>query len=292
MIIAEIVGGLGNQLFEYAAARALAIHHSVPLKLDISYYEKISKTFMLDNFSFDIAIASRDELMQESDKNLFTKAIQRLLPFHKRTPFREPYYHYYPDFLKAPSETYLKGLWQSEKYFSQIKDIVKDEFIVKPGLVTHLEEKAKVMQAESSVSIHIRRGDYLHPKALPHHGLLPEEYYLEAISIIMKKHPNSKIYFFSDDIEWVKKYITEKSAFNLPYEFVSGNYTQNYTKLDLEDFYLMQQCKHNIIANSTFSWWCAWLNKNPEKIVVAPQKWYNKPSHVYKDLVPAQWLRA
>ena len=289
MIIAEIIGGLGNQLFEYAAAKALAVHHNVPLKLDVSFYEKSKRSFMLDKFNCAVETVSANVIFPPKEETIVDKVYRRLLPPHKRVPFREPYFHYYPQFLKAPSHTLLKGFWQSEKYFASITDIIRNEFLAKPALVSHLSEKAKEMKQQSSISVHIRRGDYLNPAVIKHLGLasLAEDYFAEAISVIMKRHPDSKVYFFSDDIKWVKEFITQKTSISYPYEFISDTIT----KTDLEDFYLMQQCQHNIIANSTFSWWGAWLNNHPDKIVVAPKNWYHSARVNDKDLIPAKWLR-
>jgi hypothetical protein len=287
MIIAAVGGGLGNQLFQYAAARALANHHNVPLKLDISSDRNRSNvSFKLDNFNINVTRCSPKESATLRNRNFFNKAFQHLFPYHKRTPFSEPHFHFYPKFLKAPPTTYLLGLWQSEKYFLPIRDILLEEFSIKPALVSHLDEKAKVMRQESSISVHIRRGDYLSPYFLNLLGVLPEEYYLKAISLLLEKYPHSKIYFFSDDIKWVEAFVTRKKTFSHPHEFVTNNLTQT----DIEDFYLMQQCKHNIIANSTFSWWAAWLNTHADKTVIAPKKWFNNVDFNYDDLVPVQWL--
>jgi hypothetical protein len=284
MIIANISGGLGNQLFQYAAAKALALHHNVELKLDISHFEEKSlRKFELDNFNCQPSIATAEELLPFRKKSIIYRAAQKLLPPHKRKPFKQPGFEYYPRFLEAPSNTYLKGNWQSEKYFMNIQDVLRSEFVVSPKLVAHLKNKSIEMENEHSVSVHIRRGDYLNPSTLKYHGVLPVEYYKNAIAKIQSSGKDYKFYFFSDDIEWTKNNL----VYDFPHEHISNVITKNH----FEDFYLMSSCRNNIIANSSFSWWCARLNPNPEKIVVAPKKWFNEARANTKDLIPAEWFR-
>lgn len=284
MIISKLTGGLGNQLFQYAAAKALALHHNTVLKIDISHYNDSSaRKFDLPTFDFNVEIAQQEEIERYINISFARKVYQRLLlPPYKRRPFKEPYFHYYKDFFKAPANCYLKGNWQSEKYFKPIENLVRQEYQLLPKYVKHLQPVADQMQAEQSISVHIRRGDYLNPEALKHHGVLSPEYYNKAISHITARYNSSKIYFFSDDIGWVKENIKTDVA----HEFITGTTT----KSNLEDFYLMQNCKHNIIANSSFSWWCAWLNSNKEKIVIAPNNWYNEANYSTKDLIPERWV--
>jgi hypothetical protein len=284
LIITQINGGLGNQLFQYAAGRALAEYHKVPLKIENSFYKTVDfARFELERFNLEVDITSVNEIKKFNSNNFFVTACSKILPVHKKIFFVEPYFHFYNNFFSAPSNSYLKGLWQSEKYFSAIKDIIRQEFIMKDKLVLHLEEKAETMRTENSVSVHIRRGDYTNANVEKVMGLLPLEYYKKALSLLQKKTGSLKVYFFSDDIEFVKK----NMALDYEYEFVSGEITsRNY-----EDFYLMQHCKHNIIANSTFSWWSAWLNNDDDKIVVAPKNWFNTTSKNSKDLLPEAWYK-
>jgi hypothetical protein len=176
----------------------------------------------------------------------------------------------------------LKGLWQSPLYFAKYQDEIRKIFTIKENYIDNLDSIANDIKNSQSVSVHIRRGDYLSKIAYRELGLTSIEFYKKSIAYMSETITNPQFYFFSDDIEWVK------SEFHLPNaNFVSGEKTKN----NIEDFYLMSQCKHNIIANSTFSWWAAWLNENPEKIVVAPIKWFNKLRHSTKDLIPEKWIR-
>jgi hypothetical protein len=131
--------------------------------------------------------------------------------------------------------------------------------------------------------VHIRRGDFLNEKITAYHGVLSAFYFEKAIGLIREKIPSASIYFFSDDIEWVKQ--------NLAVDKNSVFVSSFITRSAIEDFYLMTKCKHNIIANSSFSWWPAWLNNNPDKIVVAPKKWFADSSINTNDLIPQDWIR-
>jgi hypothetical protein len=122
----------------------------------------------------------------------------------------------------------------------------------------------------------------LNPESAAYHGVLDPFYYEKAMGIIEEKIPDARIYFFSDDIQWVKQNL----ALNKHKELVSSH-----SRSAIEDFYLMTQCRHNIIANSSFSWWTAWLNDNPGKIVIAPEKWFTDKKIKTKDLIPQGWIR-
>lgn len=283
MIISHINGGLGNQLFQYAAGRALAEHHKVLFKIDKSYYDRVShRKFEMDKFNLDLTYATQEEITKATNKNIFKKAVSKLQPPHKKIIFTEPHYNYYDKFFQAPANTFLIGLWQSEKYFNSIADLVRKEFTLTINIADSVRERAAHIQQEQSVSVHIRRGDYENPKVQQHLGLQPHAYYKKALQLLQEKVGEVKAYFFSDDIDFVKK----NFDLNIPHEFVSSSETNHY-----EDFYLMQHCQHNIIANSTFSWWCAWLNANENKVVIAPKKWFVDEANSAPDLIPAKWIK-
>jgi hypothetical protein len=282
MILTELNGGLGNQLFQYAAGKSLSLYHKEELKLDISYFNQIGKSHELIYFQITDQIASQKEIDSFIKKGISKKVITKLTRPHKRTIYREPYFHFDLNFFDSKSNVYLKGLRQSEKYFLKFEEQIRKILTIKPQYVNHLNEVAKKIKEEDSISIHIRRGDYLTKVALEVLGLVPLEFYIAAINEITLKTEKPKVYFFSDDIDWVKR------NFTLPfdYEFASSNIAHN----SIEDFYLMSQCKHNIIANSSFSWWSAWLNNNPDKMIIAPLKWFNKGPKDTQDLIPPGWI--
>lgn len=283
MIIVKLIGGLGNQMFQYAAAKSLSIYHAVPLKLDITALENSKdRKFELSFFNIKLDFASKEEISSYIRGNFIQKIIRNLKKPHISKLYKQAYFHFDKFFYKASSNTYLQGYWQSEKYFCNYKNIIRLDLTIKEKYIIHLKEKAREMQLQNSVAIHIRRGDYNQLKLQEYHGLLEASYYNNAINYLLSLFPDAKMYFFSDDPIWVKANIQIKS--NL--EFVSGELTKN----NIEDFYLMSQCSHNIIANSSFSWWAAWLNNNPNKIVIAPKKWFNKAKHNTSDLIPNTWI--
>jgi hypothetical protein len=169
----------------------------------------------------------------------------------------------------------------SWKYFEKYNDAIKSDFTFKPQIIAHLSSAVNNVQNQNSIGVHIRRGDFTSGNNHKIHGLIPLDYYYNAIEHIKSKASNPVIYIFSDDIEWVKNNFRSDEKI----VFASSALTHQ----PIEDLYLMSQCRHNIIANSTFSWWAAHLNNNPDKIVVAPTKWYDEAPYDYKDVYPLTW---
>jgi len=286
------MGGLGNQLFQYAAAKRIAVVNNSPLKLDIAeYQENSSRQFQLNNFNIIAGIASPENLSYfYRYRGLNLKAIslnfiQNFLPYSKRIYIKEPSFEFNPRVLTVSKNAYLEGYWQSERYFKDIEDIIRQEFTLKKPLLSSKNPRiALEMKNYPSVSVHIRRKDYLTPKLSKIFHVCPSEYYYSAIDSIKKRLKNPVFFVFADDINWAKESLAK---FPEKIVFVSD---QNINK-DYEELHLMSQCKHNIIANSSFSWWGAWLNKNPEKIVIAPKNWFKDNSKNTKDLIPEGWIK-
>jgi hypothetical protein len=283
MIIVELNGGLGNQLFQYASAKSLALHGGATLKLDTRYYTANNKSHDLHYFHIDDPVACEDEIASLEKRNFVRKIADKLRPNHKRRIYREKDYTYDENFFNASFPVHLKGLRQSEKYFLPFENEIRKLLVVKPQYIRPLEGIKNEIKLSNSVFIHIRRGDYLTPTALKVLGLQPIEYYENAIRLIEERVPNPVFYIFSDDIDWAK----ENLRFHHPHHYASGELSKN----AIEDFYLMSQCRHGILANSTFSWWAAWLNEYPEKIVIAPRKWFNQAKFDTRDLIPPSWIR-
>lgn len=283
MIITHIIGGLGNQMFQYAAGRYLADLHNTELKLDVTGFDDYKlRNLDLFNFAVRATIASEEEIAGLKPSHNLEKAFQYLRPKGSRTYYREKHFYFDEDFYKLGGNVYLKGYCQSEKYFVPLKENIRQDFTFKSETIADVKEYAANLRTQNSVSVHIRRGDISkEAKSLIYHGVLPIDYYQKAIQLIQSKLPNPVFYFFSDDIKWVKENLPVPGAV-----YVSGEITKNH----IEDLYLMSQCRHNIIANSSFSWWGAWLNDNPEKIVIAPQKWFNKGPKDTQDLIPEGWI--
>jgi hypothetical protein len=280
MILVELTGGLGNQLFQYAAAKSLSLHHQAELKLDTQFFTQRGQAPALEQFHVTDKAATPQEI-RSFHRTPWQRMTDRLKPAFKRLVYREPFFHFDPDFFRAGNPVYLKGLRQSEKYFLPYEQAIRQTLTVKKDLVAHLSDQAERLQNENSVSVHIRRGDYLTKVALEVLGLTPVEYYQKAITRLGSELQNPVFYFFSDDIEWVKANLKLHPSS----VFLSGNIT----KTAIEDLYLMSRCRHNIIANSSFSWWGAWLNNNPQKTVMAPGQWFNKGPKDTQDLIPAGW---
>ena len=282
MVIAHTIGGLGNQLFQYAAARSIAERFQVPVKLDVSAFSAYKlRDFDLDKFNVHFDRATEAEIALLKPGGNLAKALQYLRPKPKRTYHRERSYRYDKSFAHIGPDVYIKGYFQSEKYFLPIASLLRKEFTIKEDYVKSVQDLGQELRQPGSVAIHIRRGDYTDPEILRVHGILPVEYYKSAIAYIRDRVPSSRFYFFSNDMEWTKQHLPLESAV-----YVSGLRTKDH----FEDFYLMSQCHHNIIANSSYSWWTAWLNNHPDKIVIAPKNWFTEKKNNY-DRTPDSWLR-
>jgi hypothetical protein len=289
MIIVQLKGGLGNQMFQYAAGLSLAAHHRTKVKVDISLLNQSDaeigtvRYFDLQQLILSPEVATKEEISDVIYRNSFAGLLDKLqLPF-KRRIYKEADYIFDTNYFKAQHNVYLKGYRQSEKYFAPIADKIRNGFQFKSEVVEDVQAKASELRAINSVSIHIRRGDYSNTIVRDYHGILEKDYYQKAIDHVQTTVPNCSFYIFSDDAEWVNSNL----VFTTPFEIISGRST----KTHFEDFYLISQCKHQIIANSTFSWWAAWLNPNRAKIVIAPKKWFNKAPYDTTDLIPENWIK-
>lgn len=289
MIIVRLQGGLGNQMFQYAAAKSLAIDKKQELVIDVSAFENdaniTKRKFELDCFTITAGFLSAEKLRRKlKTPSLFQKILTRAIPYYKRSIYFEPHFHYDENFFRAPADTMLFGYWQTEKYFSSITPVIREEFRIKKPLSDATLNIAKKIDETESVSVHFRRGDYIsNPATLKVHGICDLEYYEKAIARITKETPVKHLYIFSDDISWAR----ENLNLSLPTTFVDHNNEQH----AYEDLFLMSKCKHNIIANSTFSWWAAWLNNNPSKKVIVPQSWFREFDADTKDLYPEEWIK-
>lgn len=260
MKIIKIKGGLGNQMFQYAYGRNLELSGSTII-FDVSFfYGARAKTDALRKFALDVY-------------KLQTAAV-----FSPRT-------HRLRDlFIKLKRKVGFDAeeYFQNEKYFRDIADKIKQEFVLKDALSVGAQMFSKQIAASNSVSVHVRRGDYVSDeKTKTYQGVCGMEYYLKAVALIKEKVASPVFFVFSDDIDWTRKNFTGGE-----FVFVSAPAIK-----DCEEIYLMSKCKHNIIANSSFSWWGAWLNDNPDKIVVAPGKWFNDKKANNNDIVPAGWIK-
>ncbi len=287
MIIVQLNGGLGNQMFQYAFARHLSIINSTDLKYDfISYSIDSKRDYALWCFNIDIEKANRQEIENFiGSKNPFISRIQRYLRIGiNKNVLREKNMNFDKSNLSFGAKAYLIGYWQSEKYFKDKESVIRKEFQFKRKPVGKNKSMLKRIKSTDNVSIHIRRGDYVRDKKTNEfHDVTKMQFYKKAIELVSKIQDKPTFFVFSDDITWCKKSLN----FIEDATFVDHNEQEE----SYEDMRLMSSCKHNIIANSSFSWWGAWLNDNPEKIVIAPKKWFNDPSISTRDRLPASWIK-
>ncbi len=247
---------------------------------------------------FNIAAreASRKEVHLYTGGNPLSRYLNKKNNYiHCPKVFAQPHYHFYEDFFSLPGDLYLSGFWQSEKYFSTIAPVISSHFTPGKQLDEVNDHLQKKMQSESSVAVHVRRGDYSSATAYnSFFGLLPMEYYEKSIARMQQELKDPQFYFFSDDPTWCKQNFPSINAI-----FISHNHGEEAYK----DLLLMSSCRNNIIANSTFSWWGAWLNTYIDKKVIAPAQWFRLnyqtktepvyPSRFYntKDLIPSSWTK-
>jgi len=291
MIIVKLIGGLGNQLFQYALGRCLAYRCGAPLKLDLSFYEgQTLRSYRLGHFSIAASIASPEEVMALTGighggfLSLLDRAIRRLLPYHRRTLIRERKHRFDPDVLKVCAPAYLLGYWQSERYFKDIEGQLRQEFRPRHTPDPVNQAMADRIRAVEAVSVHVRRGDYVTNPTIHHvHGACSLEYYRAAVGKVAEVVRNPHLFVFSDDMDWARQ--------NLGMDYPTTYVDHNGLDKDYEDLHLMSLCKHHIIANSTFSWWGAWLCSYTSKIVVGPKTWFAHSGANTEDLVLPSWAQ-
>lgn len=289
MIIVKLIGGLGNQMFQYAAGRHLAQKYNTKLKIDIQSFKNYTlRNYGLNHFNIVENFATSKDLayVRFPSDSIFIKASKYVLRSIPRVQsikyIGEKEFNFQENTLSFLDNIYLDGYWQSEKYFLDIEDIIRYEFSIVNPLSSISQDIAEQIKDCESVSIHIRRGDYVSdPKTNSIHGTTGLEYYCRAIDLILEKTDKPHFFIFSDDPEWACSNIRPAT----PTIYVRRDDCSK----DYEDMCLMSMCKHNIIANSSFSWWGAWLNMNPEKIVIAPKKWFNSTNMNTQDLLPVKW---
>jgi hypothetical protein len=295
MITTRLSGGMGNQMFQYAAGRALSEKHNVPLKLDTTFLDhriKMPKllrpsfsfrSFDLDVFNIVAEMAKPEEITFWNRPILWGRlmlAIDAVLRKLALFSGWEKRFSFNKEFLSFGPNSYLQGFWQSEKYFLDIADTIRQDFALREALPELSRNLADEIKSKNSLCIHFRRmhgGGSFHSK-------YDMDYYNRSLAYIKQKGTPDKIYVFSDDVDWCRANI----KFDLPTFFVSREYAG---KKGERDMYLMSKCKYFIIPNSTFSWWGAWLSARSGKIVIAPKDWFADASIDTSDLIPKDWIR-
>lgn len=277
MVISKIVGGLGNQMFQYAIAKSISRKNNISFCLDLEAF-KTYKLFdyKLDNFNIENYKASISEIKAfNGDSSIYSK-IKRELHLSKYF-YKEKKRHIFDDEVFKYKNIYLSGYWQNEEYFIDIKDELINDFKPIIKMSDYVQKLHDKILKFNSVSIHVRRGDYIkHPEI----GLTDIGYYKSAIDILNSKLSNPVYFIFSNDIRWCKN----------NFKFLDNYYIVDETDNEIEDFTLMRGCNHNIIANSTFSWWAAWLNNYVERIIIAPNKW-RADTENSSFWLPSKWMK-
>lgn len=279
-LIIEVKGGLGNQIFQFAFGYALARDKGKKLVLDTSYYDLCSER------SFGL----------ESAFGLITKGVAKIVPnergwnplrniyysFLKQNKFIEKQFNFDPQAMSSDAAFYC-GYWQTSKYFESYVDELRAIFKFNNELLSDEIEWVRLISMKEGVSVHIRRGDYIqNPDVRKIHEVCTKTYFERAVDYLLAHNPNLFFFVFSDDLNWCRK---EFSSYENFY-FFPGTSERSWV-----DLYLMSLCQHNIISNSTFSWWGAWLNPNKNKIVICPSKWFNVDTFNTQDIYPSTWIR-
>jgi hypothetical protein len=287
MIVTRVIGGLGNQMFQYAAGRALARRLGVPLRIDSSGFRSYSvHDYCLHHFALKAVEAEDGDVPNGRAESRWARALRRLGVGTELKVFRERGFAFDSEVNMLPDDTYLDGYWQSERYFSDMEGELRRDFeIVTPPTTQNAEWLTRIRSDAGSVSIHVRRGDYVtNASANAVHGTCTLEYYMRAARHVADKtDAPPTFYVFSDDPDWV--------AANLHLGYETTYVRHNDAAHNYEDLRLMSACRHHVIANSTFSWWGAWLNSARDKRVVAPVQWFRDEKMDTRDLMPPSWTR-
>ena len=296
-ILSRLWGGFGNQMFQYALSKKLSIlNGNIPIKLDVTYFANYYRPFELNKLNIKAEIATKEDIFN-LDNGSISKKLGRLIekiPYIRvkdfiRRPFSKVYTErticFDPEVLNIKSTIYLKGYWNSYKYFDDIRPELLNDFVFKYEMTEENKRLAnQIIENNDSVSLHVRRGDYLTSKGAREVFCSPfdDGFYERAVEYIERKLDDPVFYLFSDEPDWVK----DNLIINHKTVVIDINKAEN----SYWDMKLMSLCKHNIIANSTFSWWAAWLNENSNKIVIAPKAWSYDKAFSHDDLIPKEWV--
>lgn len=296
MVIVKLQGGLGNQMFQYAAGRTLSMRLGTPLKMDRRIMDNPLKgstpwTYALGALNVREEFADSLETAELSGRGQtrlreFTLRFRRVSGLSPRRAkvLRDADFRFNPEFLEMSGDVYLDGYWQSEKYFLGISGTIRREFSLRRPLEGADRELAEAIVRENSVSIHVRRGDYVsNPAANRFHGLCGAGYYGKCIAIVSEKVASPRFLVFTDDPAWARENMSVPPGT----VFVDWDLPRD-GSVDLE---LMRRCRHHIIANSSFSWWGAWLADHPGKVILAPERWFDEPTMDTRDLLPESWIK-
>lgn len=275
-VVVKLMGGLGNQMFQYAAGLALARKHGVPLQLDTTFFQDPTPRPNITprNYALDI-FPLHEGCVRLNDAAARPAGLKRAA---------EKHFHYDAATADLPAGVYLDGYWQSPRYFESIEPEVRRAFALSPTLDEAAAAFAAQIKQSEAVCLHVRRGDMVHnAHTASVHGSCSLDYYRTACDLLAQKFPNAHFFVFSDDPAWCAG---QDLTGGRPCTIVSRP-----GATEAVDLFLMRQCRHFITANSSFSWWAAYLGEAPEKTVIVPDPWFTDPSLDVSDLCPKAWIR-
>ena len=281
------MGGLGNQMFQYAAGRALALRLGAELRLDLSWFASTAKRlFMLNAFpNINVPVATEQEIesLAYAPCGLFCRLLRRRQ--YAKNYVAEPHYAYWDGFRKIIAPAYLSGYWQNELYFKDVTDTIRWDFTF-PSLPKDTAEITDRIQVPNNVvAVHIRRGDYTsNSETNQIHGLCSPEYYCKALKTVADRVTcELELFLFTDDPVWVRENFDTQGMSATVMDF------PDHITSPWHDLHLMLLCKHHIIANSSFSWWGAWLSEG-NGMTIAPKQWFAEKSLTQNSPVPMSWI--
>jgi hypothetical protein len=292
MIVVKLMGGLGNQMFQYALGKSLSRRLHTSFKLDLGFLldRTPRENFVFRNYDLDV-FCLQAQIATPTETNAFIpkkpngpvgKTLEKIKS--KIDPYKyfyEPHFHYAAEVFNLPKNTYLDGYWQSPKYFDRIEAEIRKDFEFKHPLPEAANSLAQHISQENSVCINVRRQDFLNNSF---HGVCDMKYFNPAIKIMSSKVDSPHFFIFSDDPQWcIENFKLDAPVTFVGHEFKGPKFS-DYLRL-------MALCKHYIIPNSSFAWWATWLNPDKNKIVIAPQIWFADEKWDPKDLIPATWTR-
>jgi hypothetical protein len=288
LTVVRVYGGLGNQLFQYATGRRVAVANDSALKLDLGWFAgNTDRRYALAPFRIAAAPATRDDIslfLGRRPQDRLRRQWARLVLGARPRRVRPRSTRFEPSILALRGCVYLDGYWQSERYFSDIRRLIREELTVKTELAGRNAAVAAEIRSTHAVSVHVRRGDYVsRPETAAVHGTCPLDYYDAAAARVVRSVPDARFFVFSDEPAWAAENLRLARAMTVVDHNGPGS--------EHEDLRLMTLCRHHIIANSSFSWWGAWLCDHPDKTVIAPKRWFRTDELDPTDIVPQEWER-
>lgn len=285
-VTVALAGGLGNQMFQYAAGMALADRLNCELSLDVTWFTPENRrSFALRSFKIFGEDVINWSYWPPYLRQIFYRVARKWFREIGGLPvWRESHFHYMSGFKEINEPVFLVGYWQSEKYFSHLRPLLLEQFCLRNELPRSSQFILEKILSVDSICVHVRRGDYLsNSTASKIYGTCSLEYYKESVLEIRTGLLRPHCFIFTDDPEWVDM--------NLKLDCPSTLVNVNSSSEAIYDLVLMASCKHFVIANSSLSWWGAWLSQNPDKLVIAPERWFIDSRNDTRDLLPSAWLR-